>query len=219
MSSGRAPSRQEFDFFFYSRLQELAPDDELIWVSNTVPVDALATAYPLGIFPWPGEDPKLFPWVCPSTRGVLPLTNFRLGRSTQRALNRADFRVTRNTAFSQIIEACHSSHEPESWIHPLMRESYTQAHQLGFAHSIEVWNGEDLVGGLYGIDSGHFFSGESMFHREPNAGKAAIAFLVNELQERGDTLLDIQQLTPHMQAMGAEEWTRVQFLNAILPTA
>lgn len=184
-------------------------------MSNVVPVDALAAAYPLGIFPWPGDDPELFPWVCPRTRGVLCLNKFHLGKSTLRQIQKADFKVTFDQAFDQVIQACHQAHQPESWIHPLMQEAYKQAHRLGFAHSVDVWQGESLVGGLYGIDSGSFFSGESMFHKIPNAGKAAIRFLVEKLNRRGDQLLDIQQLTPHMKAMGAEVWSRKRFLEEV----
>ncbi len=96
-----------------------------------------------------------------------------------------------------------------------MQQAYIQAHQAGFAHSVEVWQDRELVGGLYGIDSGHFFSGESMFHKVPNAGKAAIQFLVEKRAALGNHLLDIQQLTPHMQAMGAETWSRKRFSDAV----
>lgn len=219
MSDRRGPTVAEFRAFFKSIQLQLEEDDELIWVSNRIPVNALRASYPLGIFPWPGEDPDLFPWVTPLVRGVLPLEKFHLGKSTRRSLDRAGFRVTKNTAFRKVIEACHTAHEPDSWIHPLMRDAYTEAHQLGFAHSYEVWEGEELVGGLYGIDSGHFFSGESMFHKRPNATKAAIAFLVEERKALGNELLDIQQLTPHMERMGAEEWDRDHFLQHILGKA
>lgn len=184
-------------------------------MSNVVPVNALAASYPLGIFPWPGDAPEIFPWVCPRMRGVLCFEKFHLGKSTCRQIKRSGFEVSFDRAFSKVIQACHQAHEPESWIHPLMRNAYAEAHARGFAHSVEVWQNGELVGGLYGIDSGHFFSGESMFHRAPNAGKAGILFLVDLLKNRGDRFLDIQQLSPHMQAMGAEVWSRAQFLRAI----
>jgi leucyl/phenylalanyl-tRNA--protein transferase len=176
-------------------------------------VEALAAGYPLGVFPWPGDDPDAFPWVLPRMRGVLPLENFHLGKSTRRALQRSPFRVTLDQAFEQIITACHEFHLPESWIHPRMQRAYLSAYRLGFAHSVEVWEEDQLVGGLYGIDSGLFFSGESMFHRKPNAGKLAIRTLVEKLRRRGDTILDIQQLTPHMRVLGAEAWRRSRFLD------
>ncbi len=184
-------------------------------MSNVVPVNAIAAGYPLGIFPWPGDEPEIFPWVCPRERGVLCFEKFHLGKSTCRQIKRSGFEVSFDRAFSEVIQACHRAHEPESWIHPLMRKAYSEAHARGFAHSVEVWQRGELVGGLYGIDSGHFFSGESMFHQVPNAGKAGIQFLVILLQKRGDRFLDIQQLSPHMQAMGAESWSRTQFLSVI----
>jgi len=216
MSDARVPTVAEFRLFFQSIQEHLDEDGELIWVSNRIPVNALRASYPLGIFPWPGEDPDVFPWVSPLARGVLELERFRLGRSTRRALDRSGYRVTQNTAFREVIEACHSSHAPDSWIHPMMREAYTEAHRRGFAHSYEVWEGDELVGGLYGIDSGSFFSGESMFHRRPNAGKAAIEKLVEDRKGLQNEILDIQQLTPHMARMGAEEWDRNRFLEHIL---
>lgn len=215
MTPPRSPGVAEFQAFFRSRIPHLGPRNELVWMSNQVPVAALAAGYPLGVFPWPGDDPELFPWVCPRMRGVLPLTEFRLGRSTRRALRQQPFHITFDQAFSETIRSCHECHLPESWIHPRMREAYLSAHLQGFAHSVEVWQDDELVGGLYGIDSGTFFSGESMFHHRPNAGKAAIQALVNRLRDRGDTLLDIQQCTPHMKAMGAESWRRSLFLETI----
>lgn len=217
MTTARKPDTRDFHQVFARRLRDMAPDEEVVWFSNTVPVRALRAAYPLGIFPWPGDDPGLFPWVSPAQRGVLPLERFHLGRSTRRHLRRAGFHVTRDRAFDLVIHACHRAHAPHSWIHPRMRAAYRAAHRAGFAHSVEVWRDGELAGGLYGIDNGHFFSGESMFHHLPHAGKAAIADRVEASRARGDLLLDIQQLTPHMRAMGAEEWSRPRFLSAILP--
>jgi len=213
MTTSRPPRLKEFQAFFQSRVNNLTPRTECVWVSNQVPVEALAAGYPLGVFPWPGDDPECFPWVCPRVRGVLPLESFSLGRSTRRALKRSSFTVTFDQAFSQVITSCHESHQPESWIHPRMQEAYIAAHREGFAHSVEVWEGDEVVGGLYGIDSGFFFSGESMFHLRPNAGKAAIQALVAKTKARGDQILDIQQCTPHMNAMGAESWSRKTFLE------
>lgn len=215
MTAPRSPGVEEFQAFFKSRLNNLNPRNELIWMSNQVPVAALAAGYPLSIFPWPGDDPELFPWVSPRIRGVLPLERFHVGRSTRRALKKQQFHVTFDRAFADIIQACHESHQPESWIHPLMQRAYIAAHHQGFAHSVEVWEDDALVGGLYGIDSGTFFSGESMFHRRPNAGKAAVMALVEKTRQRGDTLLDIQQCTPHMKVMGAENWRRSRFIEHI----
>lgn len=197
--------------FFERRLRQLPDEGEVVCVSRDVPPEALLAAYPLGIFPWPGDDPERIPWVCPRWRGVLPPQQFRLGRSTRRALARAGFQVTENKAFHEVIHACAKVPGRETWIHPNMIEAYTAAHRLGFASSVEVWRGDALEGGLYGIDLGPVFCGESMFHHAPNAGKAAVAHLVRRLADQAGGLLDIQQLTPHMEAMGAEEWSRAKF--------
>lgn len=196
---------------FAQRLRSLGEDEELVWVSSEVPVPALRAAYSLGVFPWPGDDPDLFPWVAPLHRGILVPDQFHLGRSTRRALGRLAFRVTFDQAFSEVIQACAAAPDRETWIHPKMVDAYTEAHRQGLARSVEVWEAGELVGGLYGMDLGHVFSGESMFHRRPNAGKAAIAALVAVLASRPNGLLDIQQLTPHMEAMGAVEWPRERF--------
>ncbi|MCC5846519.1 MAG: leucyl/phenylalanyl-tRNA--protein transferase [Verrucomicrobia bacterium] len=202
---------EKFQSFFQQRLRELHPEDELVWISSEVPVEALRAGYPLGIFPWPGEDEDLFPWLAPSVRGILPFERFRLGKSTRRQLNRASFEITFDQAFPEVIQTCAHYHGHETWIHPKMVNAYTAAHRLGFARSVEVWQDGELAGGLYGIDSGFMFSGESMFHRRPNAGKAAIRALVDHLETRGHRFLDIQQLTPHMEAMGAIEIDRCDF--------
>jgi len=193
----------------------LEQDLELLWATRSVPVNALAAAYPLGIFPWPGEEHDWIPWVSPLRRGVLPLDKFRPGKSTLRQLKKASFHITMDQAFPEVIRACAGVPGRDTWIHPAMIDAYCEAHRRGFAHSVEVWRDGELAGGLYGIDSGRVFSGESMFHRRDHAGKAAIAFLVEHLRARGDRLLDIQQLTPHMADLGAEEWPRHDFLQVL----
>ena len=221
MSTSHPPSSTEYTAFFKHRLREiLTESSELVWVSSRVPWEALLPAYSLGIFPWPGDDPDLFPWVCPLERGVLPFDRLHVGKSTRRQLAKSGYRVTLDTAFEDVIRACAEAPGRETWIHPKMIRAYTQAYQLGFAHSVEVWDTQNqLIGGLYGIDTGTVFSGESMFHRRPNAGKAAILHLVEHLRTRGHTLLDIQQLTPHLAALGAEEWSRETYLRFLLSQA
>ncbi|WFB34648.1 leucyl/phenylalanyl-tRNA--protein transferase [Kiritimatiellota bacterium B12222] len=218
MNDRPTPTREDFSTFFKAKLKQLPNRQECVWISDVVPVEALAAAYPLGVFPWPGDDPQLFPWVSPRSRGVLPFDQFHLGKSTIRQIKKAEFQITYDQAFVDIINTCHHFHLPESWIHPLMREAYIEAHHQGIAHSVEVWQNGKVVGGLYGMDSGHFFSGESMFHLIPNAGKAAIQFLVEQRQNLGNQFLDIQQLTPHMKVMGAETWSRKRFTEAISPS-
>lgn len=218
MSAPVPPTAAHYAAFFTQRLNEiLSTDRELIWVSSHVPVEALPPAYALGIFPWPGGEPDVFPWVCPQERGVLPFDRLHVGKSTRRHLDRAGYRVTMNQAFEDVISACAAMPGRETWIQPEMIRAYTRAHELGFAHSVEVRDDSgDLVGGLYGIEAGGVFSGESMFHLQPNAGKAAILHLVEVLRANGHALLDIQQLTPHLAALGAVEWTRETYLRFLL---
>ncbi len=209
------PSTEDFHRYFTRELGDLPDDEELLWVSDNVPVAALRAAYPLGVFPWPGDRDDWIPWMCPRERGVLPLDRFHLGRSSLRNIQRAGFHITFDQAFPAVIRACADFPGRETWIHPAMVRAYTAAHREGFAHSVEVWQGGELAGGLYGIDLRGIFSGESMFHRVPNAGKAGIAALVDRLRADGRTFLDIQQLTPHMEALGAEEWPRRRYLDAL----
>jgi len=209
------PGTDEYRRYFRQTLAALPDDGDLVWVSDRVPVAALRAAYPLGIFPWPGDRGDLIPWMCPCERGVLPLARFHLGRSSQRGIRHAGYRVSFDQAFPEVIRACAGVPDRDTWIHPEMVRAYTAAHREGFAHSVEVWRDDALVGGLYGIDLEGVFSGESMFHRAPNAGKAAIAALVERLLGEGRTFLDIQQLTPHMAALGAEAWPRRRYLAAL----
>ena len=195
------------------RRDALPDDEDMVFLTRDVPVHLLAHTYPLGIFPWPFEEDQPIPWVCPFERAILRFDRFRLGRSSRRGLDRAGFRVTFNEAFSEVINRCATVPGRDSWIFGYMREAYTGAHEAGFAESVEVWRDDELVGGLYGIRSPGFFSGESMFHSADHAGKAAVQAMVTRLTDAGHHWMDIQQLTPHMIAMGAEAIDRTAFLR------
>src|SRR5213075_36157 len=121
-------------------------------------------------------------------------------------------------AFADVIKACAASPRGDdagTWIEPEIIEAYTRLHRAGDAHSVEVWEGDELAGGLYGVDAGSVFTGESMFHRAPNASKLALLFLVDHLRERGATWLDCQVTTAHMRALGAREISRAKFLDML----
>src|SRR5213075_3130606 len=129
---------------------------------------------------------------------------------------------TIDRAFADVIRECASTPRPDqdgTWIEPKMIEAYTRFHDAGDAHSIEVWRGEELVGGLYGIDAGGVFTGESMFHRAPDASKLALLFLIDHLRARGATWLDCQVMTDHMAALGAREIPRNEFLDKLAAQA
>lgn len=180
-------------------------------------VETLRDAYRHGIFPWPHEGMPL-PWFSPKRRTVIFFDELHVGRTLRKAQKRVEFAFTIDRAFAAVIRECASTPRPDqdgTWIEDSIIEAYTRFHAAGDAHSVEVWNGDALVGGLYGIDSGGIFTGESMFHRETDASKLALLFLVDHLRSRGATWLDCQVMTPHMEAIGAREITRSRFLDML----
>lgn len=180
--------------------------------------DTLRTAYRQGIFPWPHEGVPL-PWFCPPMRAVLEFDRLHLPESLEKARRKSRFTYTIDQVFPTVIDACSTSSRPGqegTWITPAMRRAYCRMNELGDAHSVEVWDeAGELVGGLYGMDAGGLFAGESMFYRASNASKLALLFLIDHLAARGATFLDIQQLTPHMAMLGAREIPREEFLERL----
>lgn len=186
--------------------------------------ELLLLAYRSGIFPMADsrDDPEIF-WVEPKLRAILPLSGFHLSHSLARTLRRGRFRVTCNTAFADVVAACAAPRRAhvddgetgESWISHRIAASYLRLHELGHAHSIECWNGERLVGGLYGVGVGGAFCGESMFSREADASKTALAALVAALRRGGARLLDCQFMTPHLASLGAVEVPQERYLSLL----
>lgn len=170
--------------------------------------EVLLRAYACGIFPMSesADDPTIF-WVEPEQRGVIPLDGFRVSSRLARTVRSDIFRVTVNTAFKQTIAGC-AEPQPgrdDTWINGRIRDLYTALHGIGHAHSVEVWDGDDLVGGLYGVSLGRAFFGESMFHRARDASKVALVHLVARLIAGGFVLLDTQYVTEHLRTFGATE--------------
>ena len=189
---------------------------DVVAVGDDLRVDTLRDAYRHGIFPWPHERLPL-PWFSPRRRTVLFFDELHVGRTLRRA-QRGELRYTIDQAFPEVIKACAAAPRGQdggTWIEPEIIEAYTRLHRAGDAHSVEVWDADDLAGGLYGVDSGGVFTGESMFHRTPNASKLALLFLVDHLRERGATWLDCQVTTAHMRALGAREISRAKFLDML----
>jgi leucyl/phenylalanyl-tRNA--protein transferase len=189
---------------------------DIVAFGNDLRVEVLRDAYRHGIFPWPHDDLPM-PWFSPRRRAVLIFDELHIGRSLQKAARKAPFTFSIDRAFSKVIAACAEAPRPDqdgTWIEPAIVEAYTDLHRAGDAHSVEVWDGEDLVGGVYGVDSG-VFTGESMFYRKPNGSKLALLHLIEHLRERGATWLDCQVLTPHMEALGARLITRSRFLDML----
>lgn len=182
--------------------------------------ESLLLAYRQGIFPWPMEGIPL-PWFCPPHRAILEKDRLHIPKSLSRAFKKASFTYTIDRCFSKVIHHCQAAFRPGqkgTWITEEMGQAYNRLHQLGYAHSIEVWNQDRLVGGIYGVDAGGVFSGESMFHLESNASKCGILFLLDYLETRGLTWIDIQTLTPHMENLGAREIPRDDFLERLEKT-
>ena len=166
--------------------------------------ERLLQAYAVGVFPMADsrDDPQLH-WVEPLRRGILPLDGFHLSRSLRRRLLRAPWTVRTDTAFPEVVAGC--ADRPDTWINAPIFELCCALHALGHAHSLEVWEGEALVGGVYGIALGGAFFAESMFSRRTDASKVALAYLVDRLLQGGFALCDTQFLTPHLASLGGVE--------------
>ncbi len=194
-----------------------AEEDGLIAVGGDLSVERLLTAYASGVFPWftKGRTPY---WFSPDPRLVLRPEALHVPRSLARTLRRGAFRFTADQAFERVIAACAATRRPGqrgTWISRAIVEGYTALHRAGFAHSFEAWEGEALVGGLYGVSLGAAFFGESMFAERPDASKAAFATAVEALRRRGFRLVDCQVTTEHLLRFGAEEWPRDRYLAAL----
>ncbi len=166
----------------------------------------LLRAYSIGLFPMAesADDPELF-WVEPELRGVIPLDDFHISKSLAKAIRRQPFDIRFDTDFEGVMAGCaeEASDRPSTWINETIRKLYTELHQIGHAHSVEAWEGDQLVGGLYGVSLGSAFFGESMFSRRTNASKICLVHLVERLRQQGFTLLDTQFTTEHLKTFGA----------------
>ncbi|HUP49428.1 MAG TPA: leucyl/phenylalanyl-tRNA--protein transferase [Thermoanaerobaculia bacterium] len=190
---------------------------DIVAFGDDLGLETLRDAYRHGIFPWPHEGLPM-PWFSPRRRTVLFFDEVHAGRTLRRAFRRSAYRITLDRVFPAVIEACAAAPRADqdgTWIEPKVVAAYTALHRAGDAHSVEVWEGEQLVGGIYGVDSGGVFTGESMFHLRPNASKIALLHLVEHLRSRGGTWLDCQVMTPHIAALGAREITRARFLDML----
>jgi leucyl/phenylalanyl-tRNA--protein transferase len=168
--------------------------------------ELLLRAYSIGMFPMSdaADDPELF-WVEPEIRGIIPLDEFHVSASLAKAIRKRPFDIRFNTAFDAVVDKCAEAapDRPSTWINQTIRDLYGALHRLGHAHSVEAWEGDELVGGLYGVSLGSAFFGESMFSRRTNASKICLVYLVERLRERGFTLLDTQFTTEHLKTFGA----------------
>jgi leucyl/phenylalanyl-tRNA--protein transferase len=199
------------------------------WVlPTTAPIDAsgivalgadlepgtLVAAYRAGLFPMP-FDRKRVAWYSPDPRGILPLDGLIVSRSLRRSLRRFDVRI--DTAFRAVVQRCGDPRRDGGWITPSFVDAYQRLHELGWAHSIEIYDPEsgELVGGLYGVRVDRLFAGESMFHRSTDASKVALVHLVDWLVATGGLLLDVQWTTPHLTSLGAIDISRAEYLQRL----
>lgn len=176
--------------------------------------DLLLQAYRSGVFPMSEsrDDPDVF-WVRPRLRGVLPLDHFHISRSLARTLRRGHFTPTMNAAFTDVVRAC--ADRDETWINETIFDLYVALHLRGHAHSLEIWQDSQLVGGVYGVAVGGAFFGESMFSTETDASKVALAYLTDHLSRCGFTLFDTQFITDHLASLGAIEIPRDDYEEAL----
>jgi leucyl/phenylalanyl-tRNA--protein transferase len=193
----------------------LADKNGLLAVGGDLSVERLLLAYKSGIFPWYNKGEPII-WYSPDPRMVLFPKNLKISKSMKQIIRKNQFRATFNQNFLEVIANCKNSYregQGGTWITDEMEKAYINLHNLGVAKSVEVWEGNELVGGLYGIDLGHIFCGESMFSKVSNASKFAFIYLVQKLEKEHYTLIDCQVYNEHLDSLGAEEISRSEFLT------
>jgi leucyl/phenylalanyl-tRNA--protein transferase len=223
---------------FFASLDVVGARRELVALGGTLEPDTLVAAYRAGCFPWPSSGPAdaplerqarrlarsgrvpvlpgtdgLVPWCSPHPRAVLLADQLHVPRTVRQVLRRSGWETTVDAAFDRVLAGC--AERPETWITPRMQQAYAALHRRGVAHSLEVWEGAELVGGLYGVLTGSVFSGESMFHLRSGASKVAVVDLCDRLLEVGVVLVDTQQETEHMGAMGQVLAGRDEYVRAV----
>ncbi len=199
-------------------LEAALPGEDVVAIGADLDVSTVFEAYCRGMFPMHLQTGELA-WWSPDPRGVLPLDQLRVTRSLRQSMKSFTFTVDRD--FAGVMRECADERRDSGWITAEFIDTYTRLHQMGWAHSVEVWRDDDLVGGLYGIEIGGLFAGESMFHRVTDASKAALVVLVDRLRAGGgDRVLDVQWCTEHLASLGAVELPRTEYLarlGAALP--
>lgn len=208
--------------YFITKELYFPPVDEtsyegVLAIGGDLSVERLLLAYRNGIFPWFNEDEPIL-WWAPPERMVVAPSIYKVSKSIRNLLNQNKFKVTFNQNFSEVILGCQQIARPGedgTWLSDDFVESYTKLHQMGIAKSVEVWQGDELVGGLYGVDLGHIFCGESMFSKVPNASKIAFVTLIKYLKENNYKLLDCQVHNDHLEKLGAIEISREVFMRVL----
>ncbi|MDH3381229.1 MAG: leucyl/phenylalanyl-tRNA--protein transferase [Flavobacteriaceae bacterium] len=187
----------------------------MLAVGGDLSVNRLILAYKSGIFPWYSDDEPII-WYSLNPRMVLFLNEFKVSKSLKNLLKKNIYKVTFNQNFEEVIHQCKSierTNQPDTWITDEMKKAYLDFHKAGYAKSVEVWKNGEMVGGLYGVDLGTIFCGESMFSKEPNASKIALVFLVEKLIKENYLFIDCQMYTDYLASFGAREIPREEFIN------
>ena len=180
----------------------------------TIPL--LLNAYSIGVFPMAeAHDSDEIHWIEPRRRGIMPLDGFHVSRSLRRTILAQDYDVTINQCFADVVQGC--ADRSETWINSEITQAYHGLFHAGFAHSLEIWHQDALIGGVYGVSIGGAFFGESMFSKRPNASKIALAFLVDRLNKTGFVLFDTQFTTPHLISLGGKEITKDRYRGLLAP--
>jgi leucyl/phenylalanyl-tRNA--protein transferase len=201
------------DYFYYAK--------DIVHFGGKLTLENLRNAYQKGIFPWTIEGLPL-PWFCPEKRAIIEFSELHIPKSLKRIQKKTPYKFTIDKAFQNVITICSEikrNGEQGTWITDDFIRVYCELHQFGEAHSVEVWENDELVGGLYGVDAGGVFCGESMFHRRPNTSKLALLFLIEHLKSRGAEWLDAQVMTPHIERLGGKDIERREFLDKLKETA
>ncbi len=214
--------KPQHQLFFLTDALEFPPvdtanSDGLLAVGGDLSSERLLLAYQQGIFPWFDKD-SIILWWSPDPRMILYPKEIKISKSMRKVLRDKRFRITKNTCFKEVLEYCSSVDrvgQDGTWITEQMKMAYLNLHEKGIAQSYEVWEGDKLVGGLYGIDLGHVFCGESMFSLTSNASKFAFIKLAQELQEKEYKIIDCQLHTDHLESLGAQEISRIEFLKLL----
>ncbi len=213
-----SPSRFPIKELLANKIDDVVAGSDNIWA------ELLIDAYEHGIFPWPHSDEETIPWCCPKKRALLFFNEIILPKSLEKArkkfITSGEWTFTVDKNFNSVIRACAEKPRPGqagTWITSKMLDAYSDLHAMKRAHSVEVWEKKSgrLIGGIYGVDCGGAFSAESMFFEEPNASKLALLHLTQVLEAKGSEWLDIQQLTPHLEKLGAREIKRSQYLQLL----
>ena len=199
-----------------TRWQLPSPDDAdangLVGVGADLEPGTLLAAYRQGLFPMPFRKDQIG-WWSPDPRGILPLDGLRVSRSLRASVRKFDIRV--DTAFTEVMRRCGDPARPHGWINDEFIVAYTRLHEMGWAHSIETWRNDELVGGLYGVRIGGLFAGESKFHSVTDASKVAVVATVEWMHSTGGTLFDVQWRTDHLATLGAIEISRSAYLQRV----